>query len=94
MNHDLLGFVLGQLRRREMLWTEVAKGSGVPYDTLRKIASGATPNPGVKHVQSLADFFDGLADVTLASADSEKKQAAALIHQSQVATNPVAQGVA
>ena len=57
MNQDLLGFVLNHLRRREVPWTDVAKASGVPYDTLKKIASGATPNPGVRHVQALAGYF-------------------------------------
>jgi hypothetical protein len=57
MNSNLLDFVLSNLRRRDHPWTEVAKASGVPYDTLKKIAHGITPNPGVKHVQALADYF-------------------------------------
>lgn len=57
---DLLGFVMKSLRDRHAPLTDVARASGVPYDTLKKIASGATPNPGVKHVQALADFFDGI----------------------------------
>lgn len=57
MNSNLLDFVLTSLRRRDRPWVEVAKATGVPYDTLKKIANGVTPNPGVKHVQALADYF-------------------------------------
>lgn len=35
----------------------VSEATGVPYDTLCKIKSGATPNPGVKHVQALYDYL-------------------------------------
>jgi hypothetical protein len=59
MNNDLLGFVLAKLDLREPAWTDVARGAGVPYDTLKKIATRRTPNPGVQHVQRLADFFAG-----------------------------------
>ena len=57
MNSNLLDFVLSNLRRRDHRWTEVAKATDVPYDTLKKIANGVTPNPGVKHVQALANYF-------------------------------------
>lgn len=78
MNHDLLGFVLEHLSRRAIPWTEVARASGVPYDTLKKIAAGATSNPGVKHVQALAEFFDAV---------SEKNHAPTLAKQAQAAIN-------
>ena len=54
---DLLSYVLGELDARRVKWTEVSAGSGVPYETLKKIAHRTTPNPGVRHVQRLADFF-------------------------------------
>jgi hypothetical protein len=57
MNTDLLTPVLAALRRREQPLRAVSMGSGVPYDTLKKIASGSTPNPGVLHVQRLASYF-------------------------------------
>jgi hypothetical protein len=57
MNTDLLGFVLAKLDLRTPAWTEVARCTGVPYDTLKKIAKRRTPNPGVQHVQRIADFF-------------------------------------
>lgn len=57
MNINLLAFVRTHLSARAVPLTEVSSGSGVPYETLKKIASGATPNPGVLHVQRLADYF-------------------------------------
>ena len=60
MTTNLLNFVLARLDRREPRWTDVARATGVPYDTLKKIATRRTPNPGVQNVQRLADFFEGL----------------------------------
>ena len=57
MNTDLLGFVLFHLKLRQPPWTEVAKEAGVPFDTLKKIGLGYTVNPGILHVQRLADYF-------------------------------------
>ena len=54
MNTNLLGFVLPQLQARRKSLRDVARDSGVPYDTLKKIALGYTQNPGVLHVQRLA----------------------------------------
>lgn len=36
---------------------EIAKGAGVPYHTLLKIAKGETADPRVSTVESLADYF-------------------------------------
>lgn len=36
---------------------QIAEATGVPYDTITKIRSGATPNPGVAHVQALFDYL-------------------------------------
>lgn len=57
MNTDLLGYVLPKLRDRSVGLRELAGKTGVPYDTLKKIALGYTKNPGVQHVQRLADYF-------------------------------------
>jgi hypothetical protein len=35
MNTDLLAYVLHHLKSRQPAWTEVARASGVPYDTLK-----------------------------------------------------------
>ena len=61
MHTNLLDFVLTHLDRRSPKWTEVARSTGVPYDTLKKIATRTTPNPGVRHVQVLADYFQAQA---------------------------------
>ena len=58
MNPNLFDTVLARLRARRPNWREVSRGSGVPYETLKKIARGTTPNPGVMHVQRLADYFE------------------------------------
>ena len=54
---NLHEFVLTKLAAREVPWTKVARETGMSYETLKKIASGRTPNPGVQHVQTLADYF-------------------------------------
>lgn len=58
MNISLLDSVLSNLKKSRGNWREVAKGSGVPYDTITKIAQGQSPNPGVLTVQKLADYFN------------------------------------
>ena len=57
MNTNLHKFVLDKLNERAVPWTDVSRGTGVPYETVKKIASGRTPNPGIKHIQALADFY-------------------------------------
>lgn len=57
MNTNLLDFVLECLHARRIPWTVVSRETGVPYETLKKIAHGTTPNPGVRHVQRLADYY-------------------------------------
>lgn len=57
MNTNLLGYVLAKLDERAINWKTISRDTGVPYETLKKIAHRRTPNPGVKHVQTLADFF-------------------------------------
>lgn len=60
MNTNLLGYVLAKLDERSVAWTQVSRETGIPYETLKKIAHRRTPNPGVRHVQVLADYFAGL----------------------------------
>lgn len=55
---NLHSYVLARLAARDVPWTQVGREAGIPYETLKKIASGRTPNPGVLHVQKLADYFD------------------------------------
>lgn len=57
MEKTLLEYVLESLEASRGKWAEVAEGSGVPYHTLTKIAQKQIANPGVNHVQRLADYF-------------------------------------
>jgi hypothetical protein len=54
MNDGLLNYVVGALAKRKGHWRAIGVASGVPYDTLSKIARGATPDPGVLTVERLA----------------------------------------
>lgn len=58
MEHEpILNYVLRRLAESRGRYKEIAERSGVPYSTLSKIAQRVTPNPGVLHVQALADYF-------------------------------------
>jgi hypothetical protein len=54
---NLHEYVLGKLEAAKGEWRTVAERTGVPYDTIYKIASQTTENPGIKHIQALADYF-------------------------------------
>ena len=49
-----LDFVKAALQRHKGDWPQIASETGVPYDTLSKIARGATDDPGVRKVEKLA----------------------------------------
>lgn len=54
-------FVIGKLGETKGRWSEVSRGSGVSKRTLEKIARKEIKNPGIRHVQALADFFQKAA---------------------------------
>lgn len=54
---DLLAYVLAQLNARRGRWPTIAIESGVPYDTITKIAQRQIEDPGVSKVQRLANYF-------------------------------------
>jgi hypothetical protein len=56
-NDSLYAYVLGQLGASKGDWQAVAKGSGVSYRTLEKIARGEIKDPGVSHIEKLAGYF-------------------------------------
>lgn len=56
-SEPILDYVLRNLDKNKGAHKEIAELSGVPYSTLAKIAQRVTPNPGVQHIQSLADHF-------------------------------------
>lgn len=57
MNDTIFEYVLAQLESSKGKWAAVAEGSGVSYRTLEKIARREIKDPGVSHVQKLADYF-------------------------------------
>lgn len=57
MESNIYEYVIGQLTAAKGSWSEVAEGSGVPKRTIEKIARRETPNPGVSHIQKLANYF-------------------------------------
>jgi transcriptional regulator with XRE-family HTH domain len=54
---DIHQYVLNQLDDAKGRWPEIATKTGVPYQTLTKIAQRRTRNPGIGHIQKLADYF-------------------------------------
>lgn len=55
----MLGTVLRRLDGVKGAWPLVAKESGVPYQTLTKIACRIVVDPRVSTVQILFDYFAG-----------------------------------
>lgn len=53
----IFDYVLERLESTKGRWTSVAEGSGVPKRTLEKIARREIQDPGVSHIQKLADYF-------------------------------------
>lgn len=49
--------VIAMLQETKGQWRFVAARSGVPYDTLWKIADGRIANPTVDTLQKLIDYF-------------------------------------
>lgn len=56
-NESIHEFVLAQLQLTKGDWPKVATATGIPYRTLKKIASGETADPGVSSVERLARYF-------------------------------------
>jgi transcriptional regulator with XRE-family HTH domain len=50
-------FVRAQLQSKAQSLYAVARGSGVPFSTVQRIASGQTPAPRVDTVEKLARYF-------------------------------------
>lgn len=65
-----------QLAATQLTMKQVGEGSGVPWRTVQKIASGEIKNPGVSHCQDIADFFEALAEMP---GESQRAQFEALL---------------
>lgn len=50
--------VVQRLQALKGRWPEVARESGVPYGTLRKIAEGTAKNPWAKTVETLDRYLE------------------------------------
>ena len=56
----LLDYVLRKLAEHKGRHVEISKATGIPYGTIAKIVQRTTANPGVNHIQVLADYFRGV----------------------------------
>lgn len=50
-------FVLTRLQESKGTWPEVATRTGLSVRTIRKIATGEIEDPGVSHIEKLANYF-------------------------------------
>jgi transcriptional regulator with XRE-family HTH domain len=57
MEKPIYEYVLERLEATKGRWPRVAEGSGVSRRTLEKIARQEISDPGVSHIQKLADYF-------------------------------------
>lgn len=57
MNTNIYEYVISNLKKSRGSWSEVSRGSGVSKRTIEKIARKEIRDPGVSHVQKLADYF-------------------------------------
>lgn len=53
-------YVMGKLRVTDCSFPEIAKGSGVPESTVKRIAYEKTPSPSVHAIERLGKFFHAL----------------------------------
>jgi transcriptional regulator with XRE-family HTH domain len=53
----LIELIMEALRKKRGQLAKISRESGVPYDTLAKIAQGKIKNPGIENVQHLMDYF-------------------------------------
>lgn len=54
---SLFAYVLNKLETSKGKWKSVAEGSGVSYRTIEKIARGEIQDPGISHIEKLANYF-------------------------------------
>lgn len=54
---DMLTFVVSELQARKGQWPAICKATGIDYSWMSKLAREDIPEPGVKKVQRLADYF-------------------------------------
>lgn len=57
MDQPIYDYVVDRLQSAAQTYQEIADGSGVSRRTIEKIARKEIVDPGVSHVQKLADYF-------------------------------------
>jgi predicted transcriptional regulator len=63
----MLDTVMRKLDETRGTWPEISVSSGVPYQTLTKIACGIVRDPRISTVQALLDYFASRAEQATAS---------------------------
>lgn len=89
MRENIYDYVMSRLDARVVPLVCVSRETGIPYESLKKIAHRRTPNPGVRHVQTLADFFDRVS-VDSATAEPPHQAPAAINSEAQQQAQEVA----
>jgi hypothetical protein len=56
-NPSLLDYVLRELETARGTWRSIVDSTGVPMSTIDRIARGVTPNPGIRQIETLAQYF-------------------------------------
>ena len=54
---SLYAFVMRRLQEAKGTWPEVAEATGVSRRTIEKIAREEIKDPGVSHIEKLAQYF-------------------------------------
>jgi transcriptional regulator with XRE-family HTH domain len=57
MEQSLHAFVIERLQAAKGTWPAIAEATGVSKRTIEKIASEEIADPGVSHIEKLANFF-------------------------------------
>ena len=70
----LMARIAAQLSRHNWSLKMLSDNSGVPYETIKKIASGKIQNPSLRTMRSIADAFGCSIDY-LAGADAASPSA-------------------
>lgn len=61
MTESIYSFVLTELEKAKGRWPDVARETDMSLSTLKKIARREVENPGVMHIEKLANYFRGQA---------------------------------
>jgi transcriptional regulator with XRE-family HTH domain len=57
MPESIYEYVMAELERSKGRWPAVAEGSGVSRRTIEKIARREIVDPGISHIEKLANYF-------------------------------------